>query len=153
MGIKVFLRFFMILFAVFIFSPCFSQTSKTNSQSALWKTIVDDGNVTISFNQNITTDKKGNHIVWVKAVYHTTDWQRYFAQQIGSRSLVISTKTKAMYNPEYKYVMVRQVLCYDKAGKQLYNSGDDTSAGWGVVNASDPVGIVGEYLWDLNENN
>ena len=29
---------------------------------------------------------------------------------------------------------------------KLYDSGDDTSAGWGYVNASDPVGIVGEYL-------
>ncbi len=32
--------------------------------------------------------------------------------------------------------------------KVLYRSGDDTSAGWGIVNASDPVGIVGEYLGD-----
>ncbi len=57
-----------------------------------------------------------------------------------------STKTKAHFSPDYNYVMVRQVLCFSKAGKQIYNSGDDTSAGWGVVNASDPVGIVGEYL-------
>lgn len=127
--------------------------TKKSTKPAQWKTIVDDGNSTISFDQNITTDKRGNHIVWVKTVFHTTDWQQYFAQQIGSRSLVYSTRTKAMYNPEYKYVMVRQVMCYNKAGKLLYNSGDDTSAGWGPVNASDPVGIVGEYLWDLNNDN
>ena len=38
------------------------------------------------------------------------------------------------------------MICYSKAGKKLYDSGDDRSAGWGYVNASDPVGIVGEYL-------
>ena len=37
-------------------------------------------------------------------------------------------------------------VCYSKAGKKLYDTGDDRSAGWGYVNASDPVGIVGEYL-------
>lgn len=42
--------------------------------------------------------------------------------------------------------MVRQVIAYSKDGKTLYNSGDDSSAGWEPVNASDPVGIVGEYL-------
>lgn len=36
--------------------------------------------------------------------------------------------------------------CFSKAGKQLYDSDDDRSAGWFPVNASDPVGIVGEYL-------
>lgn len=29
---------------------------------------------------------------------------------------------------------------------RYFDSGDDRSAGWGYVNASDPVGIVGEYL-------
>ena len=56
------------------------------------------------------------------------------------------TKTKAMYDEIYSYVMVRQVQCFNKAGKLLYDTGDDRSAGWGLVNASDPVGIVGEYL-------
>ncbi len=45
--------------------------------------------------------------------------------------------------------MVRQVICYSRTGKILYNSGEDDSAGWGLVNASDPVGIVGEYLDNL----
>ena len=70
----------------------------------------------------------------------------YFARQIGSSSPVTMTKTKAMYDDIYSYVMVRQVQCFNKAGKLLYDSGDDRSAGWGVVNAADPVGIVGEYL-------
>ena len=102
--------------------------------------------VTISYDTNITTDKKGRHIVWVKAVYHTSDWQNYFASEIGSRTPVVTTQTKAMYDEDYNYVMVRQVKCYSKYGKLLFDSGDDTSAGWGIVNASDPVGIVGEYL-------
>ena len=148
MKTKIFLRFFFTLIAVMVFTPCFPQVSKSN-----WKTIVDDEIATISYNTNITTDKQGHHIVWVKAVYKTTDWQRYFADQIGSRSLVKSTKTKAQYRSDYKYTMVRQVICYDKSGKQLYNSGDDTSAGWGPVNASDPVGLVGEFLWDQQEKN
>jgi hypothetical protein len=51
-----------------------------------------------------------------------------------------------MYDDRYSSVMVRQIRCFSKAGKLLYDSGDDSSAGWGYVNASDPVGIVGEYL-------
>jgi hypothetical protein len=45
--------------------------------------------------------------------------------------------------------MVRQAICYNKAGKQIYDSGEDTSAGWSPVNASDPVGILGECLDNL----
>lgn len=134
-------HFFLIILLNLFCTAAFCQSS-----SGKWVKVVDDGDVTISYNSNITKDKKGNHIVWVKADYHTADWQRYFADMIGSRTLVTSTKTKAHFSPDYNYVMVRQVLCFSKAGKQIYNSGDDTSAGWGVVNASDPVGIVGEYL-------
>lgn len=111
-----------------------------------WVKIVDDGTSTIYYNKNIQTTSRGNHVVWVKTIFHTTDWQRYLAQQIGSRVPVYSTKTKAMYDADYNYAMVRQVIAYSKAGKQLANTGDDTSAGWLPVNASDPVGIVGEYL-------
>lgn len=117
---------------------------KTNATE--WITVSEDETVTISYNPNITTNKDGNHFVWVKAVYHTPEWQMYFARQIGSKSPVTMTKTKAMYDDIYSYVMVRQVQCFNKAGKLLYDTGDDKSAGWGVVNASDPVGIVGEYL-------
>lgn len=114
-----------------------------------WVKIVDNETSTIYYNKNIQTNSRGNHIVWVKAVFHTSDWQRYLAQQIGSRVPVYSTKTKAMYDADYNYAMVRQVIAYSKAGKQLANTGDDTSAGWLPVNASDPVGLVGEYLGNL----
>ena len=138
------------LFFLIILLNLFCTTAFCQSSSGKWIKVVDNEDVTISYNSNIIKDKKGNHIVWVKADYHTVDWQRYFSDLIGSRALVTSTKTKAQYSPDYNYVMVRQILCFNKAGKQIYNSGDDTSAGWGVVNASDPVGIVGEYLGDQN---
>ena len=111
-----------------------------------WIKICEDEGVTIYYDSKTQTDKKGNHIVWVKAVYHTIDWQTYFANQIGIKTPVTVTKTKAMYDPIYSYVLVRQVICYSKAGKVLFDSGDDFSGGWGMVNASDPVGLVGEYL-------
>ncbi|MBO5631948.1 MAG: hypothetical protein J5965_23030, partial [Aeriscardovia sp.] len=95
---------------------------------------------------NITTNKDGNHFVWVKAVYHTPEWQNYFSRMIGRKTPVVTTRTKAEYDEIYSLVRVRQVICYSKAGKKLYDTGDDRSAGWGYVNASDPVGIVGEYL-------
>ena len=120
--------------------------AQSSSQQNRWKTIRQDEMVTISYDTKITTDSHGQHIVWVRAVYHTSDWQNYFAQQIGSRTPVAETRTKAMYDADYNYVMVRQVRCYNKGGKMMYDSGDDRSAGWGVVNAADPVGIVGEYL-------
>lgn len=126
----------------------YAQSSKTNSSEQWVKVHDDDEIVTIYYNSNITTDKKGRHIVWVKAVYHSKEWQNYFANQIGSRVPVVTTRTKAMYDDRYSSVMVRQIQCFSKAGKLLYNSGDDSSAGWGYVNASDPVGIVGEYLGD-----
>lgn len=130
--------------------PTKTQAKQVNQAkpAATWIKVRDDEMATIYYNSNITTDKSGNHIVWVKAEFHDTEWQNYFARQIGSRIPVASTKTKAKYDQYYSYVMVRQVICYNKAGKQLYNSGEDSSAGWGPVNASDPVGIVGELLGD-----
>ena len=139
------LKISMVLCLTFFPLFFFAQTVKTN-KSGQWIKVSDDGDVEIYYNSKIVNDKKGQHIVWVKAVYHTPEWQRYFARQIGSKSLVTMTKTKAMYDDIYSYVMVRQVQCYNKAGKLLYDTGDDRSAGWGLVNASDPVGIVGEYL-------
>lgn len=118
-----------------------SQTKKSP-----WITVNSDYIATISYNRQITNMKNGYHVVWIKTVYHTNDWQNYFAEQIGSRTPVVTIKTKAMYDERYNYAMVRQVIAYSKTGKVIWNSGDDTSAGWGVVNASDPVGIVGEYL-------
>ena len=124
-----------------------AQTPKTKSAEQ-WVKVSEDEDLSIYYNPNIVTNKKGQHIVWVKAVYHTKDWQMHFARLIGSRSPVVTTKTKAMYDEIYSFVMVRQVQCYNAAGKLIYDSGDDRSAGWGPVNASDPVGIVGELLGD-----
>ena len=117
-----------------------------NNKSGRWIKVSEDEDVTISYNSNIVTGQNGNHFVWVKAVYHTPEWQNYFSQMIGSRVSVVTTRTKAEYDEIYSYVRVRQVICYSKDGKKLFDTGDDRSAGWGYVNASDPVGIVGEYL-------
>jgi len=127
-----------------------AQSPKTNNAGRWVKVHDDDEMVSIYYNSNITTDKKGKHIVWVKAVYHSRRWQNYFTEQINSREPVITTKTKATYDELYNYVMVRQVQCFNKAGEKLYDSGDDPEGDWGPVNASDPVGIVGEYLGDKN---
>ena len=119
---------------------------QVKAKTTEWIKVSEDEMVTISYNSNIVNDKNGNHFVWVKAVYHTPEWQKYFSNMIGSKIPVVTTRTKAEYDEIYSLVRVRQVICYSKAGKKLYDSGDDRSAGWGYVNASDPVGIVGEYL-------
>ena len=119
---------------------------QVKAKTTEWIKVSEDEMVTISYNSNIVNDKNGNHFVWVKAVYHTPEWQKYFSNMIGSKIHVVTTRTKAEYDEIYSLVRVRQVICYSKAGKKLYDSGDDRSAGWGYVNASDPVGIVGEYL-------
>lgn len=124
---------------------CMAQSRTQNTPK--WKTISSDEMCTISYDANIT-QKNGNHVVWVKAEFKTSDWQRYLADQAGLSTPVYSTKTKVWYDDIYSYCMVRQVLMFNKAGKQIYNSGEDGSAGWYPVNASDPVGIVGEYLGD-----
>ncbi len=129
---------------IFISLTCFAQVQ--NGKKGQWIKVSEDDMVTISYHSNIITTKNGNHFVWVKAVYHTTEWQNYFSNMIGSSMPVVTTRTRAEYDNIYSYVRVRQVICYNKKGKKVYDSGDDTSAGWGVVNASDPVGIVGEYL-------
>ena len=138
--------FYLLLFAAF----GYAQSSKSNNSGQWMKVHDDDEVVTIYYNSNITTDKRGRHVVWVKAVYHSKRWQNYFAEQINSREPVVTTKTKATYDELYNYVMVRQVQCFNKAGKKLYDSGDDPEGDWEPVNASDPVGIVGEYLGDQN---
>lgn len=132
--------FSFLLFGIVVFA----QTKKYSTEK--WIKVSEDEDVTISYNSNIVTSQNGNHFVWVKAVYHTPEWQNYFSRMIGSRAPVVTTRTKAEYDEIYSYVRVRQVICYSKDGKKLFDSGDDRSAGWGYVNASDPVGIVGEYL-------
>ena len=96
---------FLILACLLLFAGLgFAQSSKSNKAGEWVKVHDDDEVVTVYYNSNITTDKRGRHIVWVKAVYHSRKWQNYFAEQI------------------------------------------DPEGDWGPVNASDPVGIVGEYL-------
>lgn len=137
-------RLLLSLFVLLL--VCNVAYSQVKTPQAKWIKVSDDEMVTISYNSNITTSKEGNHFVWVKAVYHTSEWQNYFSRMIGSRTPVVITRTKAEYDEIYSLVRVRQVICYSKDGKKLFDSGDDRSAGWGYVNASDPVGIVGEYL-------
>lgn len=137
-------RALLILSILIISFMAYGQGKNTNSGE--WIKVSEDEIVTIYYNSNIVTSKNGNHFVWVKAVYHEIEWQEYFARTIGSQFLVRSTLTKAEYDEPYNFVRVRQVKCYSKSGKMVYDSGDGTSAGWGYVNASDPVGIVGEYL-------
>ena len=122
-----------------------AQVKKSGAKNP-WETVCKDEMVTILYDTNIITKKNGEHIVWVKAVYHTSDWQMHFARLVGLRTPVVTTKTKALFDEGYNYVMVRQVICHNKVGKQIYDTGEDSSAGWSPVNASDPVGIVGEYL-------
>ena len=141
---KQLFRFLLVFSVLFISSLTYGQTMKTNAEK--WVEISDDEIVTISYNSNITTGKDGNHFVWVKAVYHAPEWQEYLANQIGSKQRIAMTRTRAEYDGIYSLVRVRRVLCYNKSGKLIFDTGDGTSAGWGYVNASDPVGIVGEYL-------
>lgn len=115
-------------------------------RNAEYKVISSDEIVTISYCTDITQTSSGDHVVWVKADYHTSEWQNYFAYQAGLQIPVYTTLTKAWYNSYYALCMVRRVLLYSKSGKMLYDTGEDGSAGWGYVNASDPVGRVGEYL-------
>lgn len=129
-----------------LFMLCNMAYCQVKTNATEWITVSEDETVTISYNPNITTNKDGNHFVWVKAVYHTPEWQNYFSRMIGRKTPVVTTRTKAEYDEIYSLVRVRQVICYSKAGKKLYDTGDDRSAGWGYVNASDPAGIVGEYL-------
>lgn len=135
-----------ILLCSFLIWGIYTFAQTKNSNTGGWIRVSEDETVTISYNPNITTNKDGNHFVWVKAVYHTPEWQNYFSRMIGRKTPVVTTRTKAEYDEIYSLVRVRQVICYSKAGKKLYDTGDDRSAGWGYVNASDPVGIVGEYL-------
>ena len=142
-----FVNFFFLIFISFVVSSSYAQT-KNGAKANNWIKVSEDETVTISYDSNIVTSKNGNHFVWVKAVYHSPEWQSYFTDMIGSRTTVVSTRTRAEYDGICSAVRVRRVICYSKAGKVLYDSGDDTSASWGYVNASDPVGIVGEYLND-----
>ena len=47
-------------------------------------------------------------------------------------------------------IEIKRLSLYNKAGKKLYDSGDDPEGDWGYVNASDPLGTVGEYLGEID---
>lgn len=142
----------IILFTI-LFGTCalFAQVPTCN-ESQLWKTISDDDIVTISYCNQISTDKNGYHYVWVKAEYHWQEWQQYFSKMVGVNIPTKVTITKAQYTEDYNFAMVRQVLLFGNSGRKLYDSGDDRTAGWLPVNAGDPVGIVGEWLGNRNRN-
>lgn len=151
MNMKKYLTLFLLaIFPLLANVDCGQTAAAQTKQKPAdnWVKIRDDEMATIYYKSNIVNTQRGHHIVYVKAIFKTSDWQNYFAGLLGIRTPVYTTTTKAEYDEYYSYVMVRQVTCYNRAGKQLYKSADDTSAGWGPVNASDPVGIVGEYLGD-----
>lgn len=115
---------------------------------ASWLCLVDDEISTISFDaNNITRDQRGNYIVWVKTEFHTLQWQQYMTRTARSKSRVVRTKTKAVYNSIFSDALVRDVYCYDRNNRQVAHR-NESSRGWAPVNASDPVGIVGEFLSD-----
>lgn len=130
-----------ILLFLFISIPMISQPKEMK-----YMVIHSDESVTISYGTSIAQTKSGYHVVWVKADYSDPEWQRYFAIMADIDIPVYTTLTKVWYDSIYSFAMVRQVLLYSKNGKILYDTGEDSSAGWQYVNASDPVGIVGEYL-------
>ena len=136
---------FVVGFLCLINAGSFAQT-RNATPSKQWIEVLDNGDATIYYRPDITTNKKGQHVVWVKVTYHSALYQMNFAQMIGSGTPVRTTKTKALYSTDYSRVMVRQILCYDKKGKQLYDSGDDDSAGWGYADSNDPLSVVGNYL-------
>lgn len=144
-------RLFIIF--VLIFETCTLLAQFSYFKDAqYWKTISDDDIVTISYCNQISTDKNGNHYVWVKAEYHWEEWQHYFSKMVGINIPTKVTITKAQYTEDYNFAMVRQVLLFANSGRKLYDSGDDRTAGWLPVNAGDPVGIVGEWLGNRNRN-
>lgn len=128
-----------------------AQSTSSSNKKKVWIGVFDNGDMTISYRSDIQTNKKGNHIVWVNVKYHTLSDQLYFAKLIRSKTPVATTKTKAEYSFDYGKVLVRQVMCYSKEGNLLYNSGDDTAAGWGYANTNDPLSVVAVFL--LNKMN
>lgn len=136
---------FVVGFLCFLNTSSFAQTRKT-TPSKQWIEVLDNGDAIIYYRTDITTNNRGQHVVWVKVNYRSALYQMNFAQMLGSNTPVRTTKTKALYSTDYSRVMVRQILCYDKNGRQLYDSGDSDSAGWGYADSNDPLSVVGNYL-------
>lgn len=143
----------ILLTAFFLLIGATMYGQSRGKATAQWVKVRDDQMATIYYDKKIQKNRRGNNVVWVKAIFHDPEWQNYMASQIGSRTPVYMTKTKAEYDEAYYSVQVRQVMAYSKANKLLYNSGDGGEAEWGYVNASDPVGIVGEYLNEIWRDN
>ncbi len=126
----------------------FSVVTFAQQKQPSWVCIVDDEVTTICFDSNnISRDQRGNYVVWVRTDFHTADWQQYFTRQVNSKTRVVRTKVKAVYNDYFSDAMVRDVYCYDRNNRQVAHR-NEASAGWSPVNAADPVGIVGEFLSD-----
>ncbi len=143
-------RVILCLFlSILLFLSDNTYAQNNNKRSEQWIEVLDNGDATIYYRSDVQKNKKGQYIVWVKTVFHSALYQTNYAQMIGSSLPVLSTKTKALYSPDYSQVMVRQVMCYGKGNRLLYNSGDDASAGWGYADSNDPLSVVGSYL--LNE--
>ncbi len=132
-----------------IFMLCLGAlTAVAQQKKAMWLCVSDDEVATISFDRNnITRDQRGNYIVWVKTEFHSAEWQRYMTRAAHSKTRVVSTKTKAVYCDIFSDALVRDVYCYDCNSRQVAHR-NEVSRGWAPVNASDPVGIVGEFLSD-----
>ena len=140
-----------ILLGLSVLANAVSAQSGNASAKPKWVVFFDNGDMTIAYLSNISTTEDGNKIVWVRVNYHTFSDQLHFAKIIRSSIPVAITKTKAEYSFDYGMVMVRQVMCYSKKGKLIFDSGDDTSAGWGYANSNDPLSIVAVHL--LNKMN
>ena len=140
-------RYLLIAFFLLLGTAMYGQSKGKGTTQ--WVKVRDDQMATIYYDKNIQKNRRGNNVVWVKTIFHDPEWQNYMAEQIGSRVPVCMTKTKAEYDEAYAAVQVRQVMAYNKANKLLYDTGDGGEAEWGYVNASDPVGIVGEYLNEI----
>ncbi len=136
---RIIFLFSFLLFGIVVFAQ-----AKKTIPSKQWVEVLDNGDATIYYRTDIATNNKGQHVVWVKVSYRSALYQMNLAHMIGSRTPVKATKTKAC-------VMVRQIFCYDKNGRQLYDSGDDDSAGWGYANSNDPLSVVGNFL--MNQYN
>lgn len=140
-----------LLLSLNVLAGTVSAQSGRASAKPKWVVIFDNGDMTIAYLSNISTNEAGNKIVWIRVNYHTFSDQLHFAKIIRSSIPVAITKTKAEYSFDYGMVMARQVLCYSKKGKLIFDSGDDTSAGWGYANSNDPLSIVAVHL--LNKMN
>ena len=142
LGLKLFV---IVLFAILSLGQSFAQTQQKEPS---WICIVDDEAFTISFDSNnISRDKYGNYVVWVQTEIHATDWQQYYTRAIRSKTRVVRTKTKAVYNDYFSDAMVLDVYCYDRNNRQVGHR-NEAADGWSPVNAADPVGLVGEFLSD-----